>query len=69
MKQYTREEIEKIVDKAYINNTKPYEPESSTGDDTIDAVRMIAGYIAQTHKNCANMIIDVLDEIFNEKNS
>lgn len=66
MKQYTREELETLVNNISKEVSTFNTDISLTGNDNEDAINFLTETIVQVQKNCENIIIETLNHILND---
>lgn len=66
MKQYTREELETLVNNISKEVSTFDTNITFTGNDTEDALKIIAQTIVQAQKNCEKIIVEALNHILND---
>lgn len=60
MQKMTKEELKGLVNKISDEVSKVYLEVPNTGDENADVVTLLAGTIAQTQRNCMNILAETL---------
>lgn len=65
MKQYSKDELQRLVTTVSKKVSKTYIGNPNTGNSNMDAMEILAETMVQIQRNCENIIVEVLDNILN----